>query len=320
MKRQTILILLGIAVILLLITFYPVIRDYINPALKNSGVPSPVDTSILLPSRIDKITISKNAEEKKVIKRTQKGWNVGEYPADKEEIKRFLNEIKTIKVDHIVSKNKENHALYQVDDRNGDRITLFEGGKQIFSFIAGKEAAGPRSLYIRVKDDDRVYQTISDIRWFLNFSVNDWRDKKIVKLTKDSIYKVEIDSPEAKLEFFRKDGKKWFFKEKEEAKRLKDTFIDDILEAVVGLKGAGFVEAKSDIKTFKKAKKTTYIKLFDASGGRLLSLKLVKHSDEWWAALEGGPYIYKVPTYRLNALLIKPSDIKMEDSKAKEEK
>lgn len=160
-----------IAAALLVITLYPTYRGYIGWEEERF---TEIDLSNISRENVDKISIKKGEEDTELEKRDT-GWVINDLPASTKDIEDFFEKIATIKIDRLVSRNKENHDQFAVDDTEGYHLSLYKGDLPMMSIIIGKEASGFNTLYIRKEGSDNVYSAFGEIRRYVTRTANEWQ-------------------------------------------------------------------------------------------------------------------------------------------------
>ncbi len=320
MKTRTILTLVVIAIALLLIVLYPYIEETLFPQ-KMGNKADEIDLAYLKKDRIKEIIIDKG--EHGILRLiSDGGWKVDRYMADKQEIDAFFREISNTRIGSMVSKNRANHQSFNVDDEHGYKLTIVPiSDKSEKTFIIGNEARGFDSFYIRKAGDERVYIAHSRLRRFLENDLDSWRDKTVLNLSKEGLSIIKIRYPDSNTVTLRsEDGKGWRYIGRDGNEiDVSDEIMRRIFNTISPLKAVGFVHEDKDIKGFKEAKGKTHVEFVDRSGKKTVHLSLLKDKGEWLGIVEGKDEVYRIPSYRVESLLIKGSDIKKKEEKKKDD-
>ena len=316
MKTRTILTLVVIAIALLLIVLYPYIEKNLFPQKKENKAGG-IDLTHLKKDGVKEIIIDKGENGSlKLI--SDDGWKVGGYMADKQEIDDFFRELHNTRIGSMVSKNRANHQSFNVDDKHGYKLTIVPlSDKTEKSFIIGNEARGFDSFYIRKAGDDRVYIAHSRLRRFLENDLDSWRDKTVLNLSKEGLSIIKIRYPDSNTITLRsEDGKGWRYVGRDgKGTDVSEDIMSRLFNTISPLRAVGFVHKDKDIKRFKDAKNKTLVEFIDRSGKKITHLSLLKDKGEWLGMVEGKDEVYRIPSYRVESLLIKESDLKKKGEK-----
>uniref|UniRef100_A0A7C4XL43 DUF4340 domain-containing protein n=1 Tax=candidate division WOR-3 bacterium TaxID=2052148 RepID=A0A7C4XL43_UNCW3 len=218
MKYRTIIILAGIIIILLLIVLFTGKKReprYVISVeeLKSIRIERPADTT--------EIEISPGGY--RLIRPL-------EYSADSGLIANLLNGLKELQLGEVISQREDKYRDFEVDEK-GIKLTL--KGKKDIAFYIGKYAGDYLHSYLRFVQDKKVYLARGINKYQVNRSPDDWRDKTVLKLDRNSIAKIAFDEKE-----IVKRDTLWFYKD-QQIERQK---IDNILNLFSNLKANGFCD------------------------------------------------------------------------------
>jgi len=122
----------------------------------------------------------------------QKGL-LDDYSADSESVASALEKIRTMKMDELISENKEKQTLLEVDTVNGTILEVWDNEKNsLGKVIIGKSGPDYNSQFVREMGSDKVFRTNETIKYSFFTEKNRWRDKTIIKCDKNIIKKIII--------------------------------------------------------------------------------------------------------------------------------
>ncbi len=161
-----------------------------------SGLQGPAPGKTLLafsPDSVDKITLLGKDKARVVLQRRDGHWQTEDgFPADKYKVDRLLKKLAGLKAGLPVSTSESALTRFQLDDDGYQRkILLDSGGKTIASLTLGS-GAGARKTHARAGDSHQVF-SIALGTWDTPVKVDDWRDKTVLQIKKDSIEKLTAD-------------------------------------------------------------------------------------------------------------------------------
>ena len=160
----------------------------------------------------DKITALEIVRDKNSIDLVKKGedWTLKniDRPADKVAVENMLDALRDLKLSALVSEKKDTRR-YELDEKNQIRVKVIEGDMPVFEFAMGKTAPTFNHTFVMIEKDSSIYHARGSFRTYFKKSIQDLRDKKVLKFNEKKITKFTI----------QKDGKsKTFTADQEEVK------------------------------------------------------------------------------------------------------
>ena len=113
------------------------------------------------------------------------------YPADEEKIKKVLETISQLTLTEMVSQSK-NYQRYSLSDNERIEVKAFGKGQLIREFLVGKNTAAYGHTFVKLNDDDRVYQAKGAFHNEFDKKIDELRDKKVLTFDSSEISQVEI--------------------------------------------------------------------------------------------------------------------------------
>ncbi len=166
-------------------------------------------------ARVSKIVIASQGENTELIKENDT-WKVsiggGKYAeAQSSSVKGTLNSLLTIKPSRIAAKDPAKWKEYQVDSA-GTRVQVYEGGKTTLDLVIGRFGFNQQAMqqqqmmggrggmqqfysYVRLFAENEVYVAENFMGMAINANANDYRNKKLLSLTTDSITTIQFIYP-----------------------------------------------------------------------------------------------------------------------------
>lgn len=153
-------------------------------------------------SKIDKIEIVKNSETI-VLEKVNNQWKLSkpiDYPADTTNIYLMLSDLKNFTLESVASENPAKFSGY-LDSANNAKISTYQEGKLLGTFILGKALTGDNS-YLMKPDDNRILLASSLTAALFTKSSKDYRNKFILSIQPFSVNKVSFKSTDSnKVDF-----------------------------------------------------------------------------------------------------------------------
>ena len=180
-------------------------------------------------SKIEKIEIVKNTESL-TLEKVNGNWMVTKpvnYPADTSAVYPMLSNLKRFTLESVASTNPAKFSAY-LDSVNNTKVTVYQDGKQLGSFIVGKAAAGENS-YIMKPDDQKILIASNLVAGNFTKPAKDYRDKNIMQIPVFNIIKMEYKSTDSnKVDFaILKDSTgKWYLGKDTVSKAVMDSYMN----------------------------------------------------------------------------------------------
>lgn len=131
-----------------------------------------------------------------------------------------VNAVRTLmglKPERIVSKRKEKWEEFGVGDSTGTRIRVMAGnsveaalviGRTAFNQMAGQRYGGTSYTFVRVGDEPEVYTVEGFLETQFNRTADEWRDKSLFRIKKDSVDRIVFQYPsDSSFVLERRQGK-----------------------------------------------------------------------------------------------------------------
>lgn len=163
-------------------------------------------------SKIDKIEIVKNSETV-VLEKVNNQWNLTKpinYPADTTNINLMLRDLKNFTLESVASENPAKFNGY-LDSVNNSKISTYQEGKLLGTFILGKTQANDNS-YIKKPDENRILLASNLTAALFTKPSKDYRNKFIIAIQPFSVNKVSFKSTDSnKVDFsvMKDSANKW---------------------------------------------------------------------------------------------------------------
>ncbi len=188
----------------------------------------------------------KSSNHKEVLLKKEAGnWKVllsnNKYAfAPSNKISGLLNQLLLIKPLSIAAKQKDKWADFQVDS-TGTEVKLFDGNDKLLTLIVGKISfQQPRSVftYVRVNDDDNVYQTEGFLSFVFDHDANYFRDQKIVSDNIGNWSKLIFNYPSGNSFVLTKKDGRWLLN----GNHVDSTITENYLNKLSRLNASAFAD------------------------------------------------------------------------------
>lgn len=178
-----------------------------------------VDTSrvssmiIYPPVKGDKVQLVKSDGQWKVLSGDKK------YAAEKNQVEDMLQIIRELKANRVAARDKSKWEEYRVTDSLATRVQLLAGSKVLSDIYLGRFSyqqvpganpymgqPGKMTTYVRLADEKEVYATEGMLAMTFNRSANDFRNKKLIQLTRDKVKSLGFSTPEGDYRLEKANG------------------------------------------------------------------------------------------------------------------
>ena len=129
-----------------------------------------------------------------------------------------LRQLMGLKPERIVSKKKEKWDEFGVGDSTGTRVRVMVGadveaelviGKTAYNQMAGQRYGGSTYSFVRMGDATDVYTVEGFLDAQFNRATDDWRDKSLIRIRKDSIDRISFRYPADSSFVLEKNQGRW---------------------------------------------------------------------------------------------------------------
>jgi hypothetical protein len=246
------------------------------------------DGSTELFSKVDTVAIDSIAlvapNDTTVIRRGPKraGWQVNGHAADSQAVSQMLQALAKPQASaDLVARNPSSHARLRVTEDSGRRVQVLGQGRALVDVLAGKQGSEGEGIYLRRVSQPDVYLVRGELSTALARPGDEWRDRTIARVPRDSVARVEISRGKRSYSVSRQQGR-WVLGSGVPAD---SAAVAGLLSNYARLEAAGFADkSQQDSLRFDRRRRTA--RLFDAGRKPLLSLVFDSIGSGIWARVE----------------------------------
>jgi uncharacterized protein DUF4340 len=157
--------------------------------------------------KIDQVSVKAAGGDRTTVQKQGEGWQITQptaVAADGGEISGITSNLASMEVQRVVDEKPADLKQYGLDPPRIE-VAFKSGGTARTVFLGGKSPTGS-DLYAKVPDKPRVFLVPSYIEANFNKSTFDLRDKTILKVDRDKLDHIEIETPDHALKFARQGG------------------------------------------------------------------------------------------------------------------
>lgn len=113
------------------------------------------------------------------------------YRADQMSVTSMIGQLGSVRSKGVVSSNPDKRGMFQVDSA-GTVVTLYSSGEASVPLIVGKMGSSYTETYVRLPASNDVHLVNTPLAFLSSRTVNEWRDKTILKIPREEIRTVHF--------------------------------------------------------------------------------------------------------------------------------
>jgi len=196
--------------------------------------------------QVHKLLVKKADETTTTLQKRNDLWYVDtdkeNYPADPQLINEAIKTLQALKKINLASRKKGKHALFQVKEKMGMEVSLFDQeNTELARLIVGKNGPDFFSTYIRKADENEVFLYERYLKGHYDKSVSNWRDKKIFDFDAEEVTEIKITKEEETI-VLSKDTKENWHIEKPISLLAQNKEVEKIITIFCSLKASDFAD------------------------------------------------------------------------------
>lgn len=259
------------------------------------------------------------------------------YPADGDKVKGMLETLEKLALTAMVSESKS-YDRYDLGEDRKITVKAWAGDTVRIEFDIGKAAPSFQHTFVRIAGDPRVYHARDNFRGKFDQTLDNLRDKNVLKFEKSDIQEVELTKDGEKIVLLRKDvpvevkpeedaGKEtppsppkpetvW---ETQGGRQAQQEKLDRLLTSLANLRCESYLEEK---KKEDMLAPTNTIRVTGAQEHRLSIFAKTEKDDKGYPAVSSqNDYVFLLPAWQAERIMLGPADLikteaRKEDSKA----
>ncbi len=267
--------------------------------------------------------VMKSGEKEFHFTRTEGKWFIGKekYPADERKVKNLVKKVRDLKLTDLISRQKF-YRNYDLQPEKASTVILKKDKKVVRKLKVGKTGATGRHSYLLVDDHPEVYQGAVTFKGDLNRTVNDYRDKVIMKVSRDAVTSIAVTFrgrtfafDQEKIQHKKKPAKpestvqkpvvpqksktKWVYQANRKL-AVKKAKVDALVNALNPLRASSYSDVKKD--TLRMPRVLVKVKAF----GRDIDLKIFRQQKDkkYLATSSESPWVFTLDEWRAKKYFI----------------
>lgn len=159
--------------------------------------------------KIEQVTVKSVSGERTTLQKGASGWQLSQpspVAADEAEISGITSNLASLEVQRVVEDQPADLKQYGLDPA---RIEVaFKSGGKDYTLLLGQKTPTGADMYARLPDKPRVFLVSSYLESTFNKTSFDLRDKTILKVDRDKVERLAVDTPDHSL-VIAKQGADW---------------------------------------------------------------------------------------------------------------
>jgi hypothetical protein len=168
--------------------------------------------------KIDQVTVKTESGEQTTLQKQGTAWQVTQpatVPADEAEISGITTNLSNLQVQRVVDDQATDFKQYGLDPARID--VAFKAGGKDHRLLLGQKTPTGADMYARLPGAPRVFLVSSYLDATFNKTTFDLRDKTILKIDRDKVDRVELQTP-GRTVTIAKQGADWRIKAPSDAR------------------------------------------------------------------------------------------------------
>ncbi len=274
-------------------------------ARRGSSGPSAADhfaIPAIASDRADSILINRPADTTRLVRRDSTTWLANGHKASATAVSGLFSALgDTARSTELVATRPASHARLGVDSAKGTTIRIVRGDSTLLELIQGNRGPSLDGGYFRHRGDSAVYMVSGDLAQALDRSSDEWRDRRIGGVARDSVSRIEVQRGR-RAYVLRREDKSW---KMASGGAVDSTAVTALLTAYADVEAAGFAtRAQADSAAFGRPDRKAA--LLRADGTPLLALAFDSTATGFWVRAAGDSTVYRLDTW--NADRLTPAD------------
>jgi hypothetical protein len=243
---------------------------------------------------ITKVTLKKKGADETVLEKANGKWQISApkpYPADQDTASQLVASTSNVSGDRVVEDKASNLSAYGLNSPTLEVDITGKGGK-VSKLKIGDDTPTNSGSYAIVDGDPRVFTVASYVKTGVDKSLNDLRDKRLLRFDQDKLSRVELIAKKQDIEFGR-DKDQWQIV-KPKPLRADGLQVDEMLRKLKDAKmdlALSDDDAKKAAAAFASGTPVATVKLTDPSGTQ--EIEIHKNKDDYYAKSSVAPGVFK---------------------------
>lgn len=238
-------------------------------------------------SQVDSVVIARPEDTVRLVKHPGY-WAVNGHRASPAEVEGFVQQLADTARPEIAGESKAVHQRMGLDSAQGRHVRVFAGGKPAIELLVGERGPDYQSSYVRKPGEDRVYLRFGPFAGFVDRQVDDWRDRRMANIPKDSARRADVTRHGRRYSLVRKEGK-WQFTDGRPADSV---LAQKLLNSLSPATATGFATAE-EAKKISFRQPDLRVVVIGAHNDTLIHLLADSMPNGYWVRNDSGGPIFR---------------------------
>lgn len=159
----------------------------------------------------------------------------GDYPADQDAVRTLLDKLAAIQTDRLVTRTKDSHKRLQVAADDFSRQVQLELGDGATVDMFFGSSPNPRSIHVRLADQDEVFLTGELLSHEVDAVVGNWIDPTYVNLDREQVSVMTLENTNGVFELQKTDDE-WTLSGLEEGEEFDPAGVNSLLGQLANMR------------------------------------------------------------------------------------
>jgi Domain of unknown function (DUF4340) len=254
---------------------------------------------------VDTVRILRGADTTLLARRDSTTWRVNGHPASRTAVGELLDALSdSTRRSEVVAERPSSHAGLGVDS-SGSRVRIVGRDSVLADLVVGQRTTDLEGGYLRLANDSVVHKVSGRLSEVLTRSADDWRDRRIGGVARDSVARVEV-TRRGRAYGLRRGEKGWSFMSGGAAD---SAAVASLLSAYAAVEAQGFATPRqADSARFQPADRKA--RLLRADGTPLLALVFDSTAGGFWLRADHDSTVYRMDSWTADRLTPADSTLK----------
>lgn len=306
MRGVRFLILLVIAVPLGWYAYYDSKKGATDDAAKKDKVFA-VDAD-----KIDEIEIKSESGDRTTVRKKGNDWEIVQpitAATDQATVSGITSNLSSVEIQRVIDDNPADLKEYGLDS---PRVEVgFKANGQQKRLLLGQKTPSGSDVYAKLPDSKRVFLIPSFLDSTFNRTTFDLRDKSVLKVDREKVDTLEVDSGNRSMKFEKKNGE-WQIAQPA-AGRAEFSAVDGLVSRVSSVQMKSIVPDATDLKKYGLDKPVATVRLGSGSSQASLAIGTAAESGSVYAKDLSRPAVFTIESSLADDLKKDVGDYRQKD-------
>ena len=234
-----------------------------------------------------------NGKDTVELRRSGGRWLVDGWPTDSDAVASFWTAVDSARVTELASRNPAHQADLGVKGPGSIEVAFRRRSGDSVRVLLGRAGPYYPSAYARLPGSDEVWILSGDLRRQASRPVEEWRDRTMVRVDTGAVRTIIVARGDTTMTLARTDSA-WTVNGHPASPKT----VRGLLDGLAELQAGGFAP-----DTVRPGAPTRSVVALGAGSDTLAALRFsARQPSGFWATLRGDSVVYRVPSYRVDAV------------------